>query len=157
MMDKTKPNASWRVQVPPVKLALAYSSGGLTADDVRTLTNLIFALQGEWRCQIERDGCGELWAAIGARQARAGHPSIFLVCRVQGQLMLVDSSSHKRWRTVGIYDDVESLASDLGNVAGWHDGDTGSWRCGSLDPSDRSLALGPRCLQWFVRVACITT
>lgn len=137
MVDEPKLNASRRVPVAPVTLAMAYSSGGLTVEDARTLMNLILALQGEWRCQIERDGCGELWAAIGARQPRAGHPSIFLICRVEDRLLLVDSSSHKRWRTLGVYDDVESLASDLGDVAGWYDDDTSSWRCGSLASSDR--------------------
>lgn len=54
------------------------SSGGLTAGDTRTLTELVLALHGEWRCQVERDGCGELWAAMGCRQPAPDQPSAFL-------------------------------------------------------------------------------
>lgn len=96
------------------------ASGGLTAKDTRTLTDLILALHGDWRCQIERDGCGELWAVIGARQPVSGCPSCFLVCRVEGRLLLIDGSLENRWRTLGFYDHVEGLASDLAGLVGWH-------------------------------------
>ena len=71
MVDEAKLNVSKRLQVSPVTLAVTYPSGGLTVEDARTLTSPIFALQGEWRCQIGRDGCGEPWAAIGTLQTRA--------------------------------------------------------------------------------------
>jgi hypothetical protein len=115
MMEEAKLNVSKRVQVSPVTLAVTHPSGGITAEDARTVTSLIFALQGEWRCQIGQDGCGELGVTF-------------------------DSSPCKRWRTLGIYDDVEGLASDLGDVVGWCDGDTSSRRCGSLASSGRLLA-----------------
>lgn len=95
------------------------ASGGLTARDTGILTDLILALRGEWRCRIERDGCGELWAAVDARQPAAGQPSAFLICRVEGRLLFIDRSLENRWRTLGFYDDAQTLASDLGDMVGW--------------------------------------
>lgn len=94
-------------------------SGGLTAADTGTLRNLILALQGEWRCQIERDGRRELWAVIGSRLPAPNTPSAFLISRVEGRLMLIDISSENRWDTVGFYDNINYLASALGDLVGW--------------------------------------
>lgn len=94
-------------------------TGGLTPYDTRTLCNLIFALQGEWRCQIERDGGRELWAVVGARLPMPNKPLTFLISRVEGRLLLIDISLEDRWKTLGCYEAIDLLAADLGDLVGW--------------------------------------
>lgn len=42
-----------------------------------------------------------------------------LISRVEGRLLLIDISSEDHWNTVGLYDDIEPLASELGDLVGW--------------------------------------
>lgn len=99
---------------------LPSSFGGLTAADTRTLCDLVFTLQDEWRCQIGRDGRQEVWVVVGARRPTSNTLSTFLIAHAEGRLLLIDISSEDRWKTLGCYDEINSLVADLGDLIGWH-------------------------------------
>ena len=93
--------------------------GGLTAHDTLTLRKVVFALKGDCRCRVTRDGRGALWAAISAQREDLAERSAFLICRVDGQLWLIDVTTETHWTTLGRYNSPDGLATDLGAIIGW--------------------------------------
>ena len=105
-MPPPPPRSAEVIRFPP-------AADSLTRADVDVLVAAMSDLSDEWRCETERDSNWGLSAIIVPSEPRDDEYSAFLVCRIDGQLHLVDARLSAHWRTLGVFEHAGDLALAL--------------------------------------------
>jgi hypothetical protein len=85
----------------------------LARHDLAALVAVIVSARGEWRCEAEWDGDGQVSAIIVSGGAVDGVGVAFLICRSGHKLLLMDAQLADDWRMLGAFDSAEELAIAL--------------------------------------------